>query len=72
MVIQMVQSYLLINKGVDEIISGPHPAGNVGVQIHHVDPFINKGDIVWYLEPQDVLAIWQTFLLKVNMMFQKL
>ena len=25
-------------------------AGNVGVQIHHIDP-INKGDIVWYLYP---------------------
>ena len=25
-------------------ISGPHPAGNVGTQIHHIRP-INKGDI---------------------------
>ena len=41
-------------------ISGPHPAGNVGVQIHHIDP-INKGDIIWYLEPQDVLAIAKLF-----------
>jgi Na+-transporting NADH:ubiquinone oxidoreductase subunit A len=41
-------------------ISGPHPSGNVGVQIHHIDP-INKGDIVWYLEPQDVLAIARLF-----------
>ena len=37
-------------------ISGPHPAGNVGVQIHHIDP-INKDDVVWYLTPQDVLTI---------------
>ncbi len=36
--------------------SGPHPSGNVGVQIHHVDP-INKGDIVWYVNPQDVSII---------------
>ena len=44
-------------KGVEiNQFSGPHPSGNVGVQIHHIDP-INKGDIVWYLEPQDVLAI---------------
>ena len=42
------------------IFSGPHPAGNVGVQIHHLDP-INKGDIVWYLSPQDVLAIARLF-----------
>ncbi|NBR83127.1 MAG: Na(+)-translocating NADH-quinone reductase subunit A [Flavobacteriia bacterium] len=35
---------------------GPHPAGNVGVQIHHVEP-INKGEVVWYAYPQDVVAI---------------
>ena len=40
--------------------SGPHPSGNVGVQIHHIDP-INKGDVVWYLYPQDVLAISRLF-----------
>ena len=33
--------------------TGPHPVGNVGVQIHHLDP-INRGDVVWYLYPQDV------------------
>ena len=42
-------------------IYGPHPSGNVGVQIHHIDP-INKGDIVWYLEPQDVIAIARLFM----------
>jgi Na+-transporting NADH:ubiquinone oxidoreductase subunit A len=48
-------------KGVDiNTVSGPHPAGNVGVQIHHIDP-LNKGDIVWYLEPQDVLSIGRLF-----------
>tara|TARA_E500000331_G_C17269209_1_gene718417 strand:- start:466 stop:1866 length:1401 start_codon:yes stop_codon:yes gene_type:complete len=41
-------------------ISGPHPAGNVGVQIHHIDP-INKGDVIWYLEPQDVITIARLF-----------
>lgn len=40
--------------------SGPHPAGNVGTQIHAIDP-INKGDIVWYLYPQDVLSIGRLF-----------
>ena len=48
-------------KGVElNYISGMHPAGNVGVQIHHIDP-INKGDVVWYLEPQDVIAIARLF-----------
>ena len=48
-------------RGVDiNKISGPHPAGNVGVQIHHIDP-INKGEVVWYVNPQDVLIIGRLF-----------
>jgi len=35
---------------------GPHPAGNVGVQIHHTKP-INKGEVVWYVNPQDLVTI---------------
>lgn len=35
---------------------GPHPAGNVGIQIHHIDP-INKDDKVWYVKPQDVVTL---------------
>jgi Na+-transporting NADH:ubiquinone oxidoreductase subunit A len=41
--------------------AGPHPAGNVGVQIHHIDP-INKGDTVWTLTPQGVIEIGRLFL----------
>ena len=41
-------------------VSGVHPAGNVGVQIHHIDP-INKGEVVWYMYPQDVIAIGRLF-----------
>ncbi|GAB2786827.1 Na(+)-translocating NADH-quinone reductase subunit A [Rhabdobacter roseus] len=41
-------------------ISGPHPAGNVGIQIHHIDP-IRKDDIVWYIHPQDLLIIGRLF-----------
>ena len=48
-------------KGVQiNHIYGPHPAGNVGVQIHHIDP-INKGDVVWYLAPQDIVSIARFF-----------
>jgi Na+-transporting NADH:ubiquinone oxidoreductase subunit A len=36
--------------------SGPHPAGNVGVHIHHIDP-VNKGEVVWYINIQDVLTV---------------
>lgn len=41
--------------------SGPHPAGCVGVQIHHIDP-INKGDIVWTINPLGVIQIGKLFL----------
>ena len=37
-------------------VSGPHPAGNVGVQIHRIDT-LNKGEVVWYVNPQDVMVI---------------
>jgi Na+-transporting NADH:ubiquinone oxidoreductase subunit A len=36
--------------------SGPHPAGNVGTQIHHLDP-INKGDIAWTIAPYGVVQL---------------
>ncbi|MGM0572640.1 MAG: Na(+)-translocating NADH-quinone reductase subunit A [Bacteroidota bacterium] len=39
---------------------GPHPSGNVGIQIHHTKP-LNKGDIIWYLDVQDVIAIGRLF-----------
>lgn len=41
--------------------SGPHPSGNVGVQIHHLDP-ISKGDIVWTINPVGVVQIGKLFL----------
>jgi Na+-transporting NADH:ubiquinone oxidoreductase subunit A len=37
---------------------GPHPTGNVSTLIHYIDP-IQKGDVVWYLEAQDVVRIGQ-------------
>ncbi|MFT4735946.1 MAG: Na+-transporting NADH:ubiquinone oxidoreductase subunit A [Paraglaciecola sp.] len=42
-------------------VIGPHPAGNVGTQIHHIDP-INKGDIVWTVSPFGVAQIGKLFL----------
>lgn len=40
--------------------SGPHPVGNVGVQIHHIKP-IDKGDVVWYLSPLSLITIGRLF-----------
>lgn len=42
------------------IFSGPHPAGNVGIQIHHVSP-ISKGEVVWTIDALDVLFIGRLF-----------
>ena len=39
---------------------GKHPAGNVGVQIHHIDP-INKDDLVWTVNIQDLAIIGRLF-----------
>lgn len=40
--------------------SGPHPAGNVGIQIHHISP-INKGDVVWTINPTAVAQLGKLF-----------
>ena len=42
-------------------ISGVHPAGNVGVQIHHIDP-VNSGEKVWVVGAEDVALIGKFFL----------
>lgn len=42
------------------VFDGPHPAGNVGVQIHHVAP-VNKGEVVWVISPEDVIFIGRLF-----------
>ncbi len=48
-------------KGVEiNKISGKHPAGNVGTQIHHIDP-VNKGEFVWTVNAQDVALIGRYF-----------
>ncbi len=39
---------------------GPHPAGNVGVQIHHVSP-VAKGEVVWTVNAQDLAIIGRFF-----------
>ena len=41
-------------KGAElHTFAGKHPAGNVGIQIHHIDP-VNKGDVVWTVNIQDL------------------
>jgi Na+-transporting NADH:ubiquinone oxidoreductase subunit A len=48
-------------KGVKKCsFKGKHPAGNVGVQIHHIRP-IGSGEKVWTLNVQDVITIGALF-----------
>ena len=52
------QTYL-INELSDyniTVFDGPHPSGNVGVQIHHINP-INSGEVVWIVKPEDAIII---------------
>ncbi len=41
-------------------VNGPHPAGNVGVLIHHIDP-LKPGEVVWTLTPQHVVLLAKAF-----------
>ena len=51
------EGYMKEIKGVEyRTFEGKHPAGNVGIQIHHIDR-IAKGDIVWTVAIQDVALI---------------
>ncbi len=45
---------------INTTISGPHPAGNVGIQIHHINP-LKPGDIVWTVNVQHVIMIGKLF-----------
>ncbi len=42
-------------------ISGPHPAGNVGIQIHHIAP-LKPGDVIWTVNIQHVIILGKLFL----------
>lgn len=42
-------------------VSGPHPSGNVGTLIAKVNP-INKGEIVWTINPHDLVIIGELIL----------
>ncbi len=42
------------------VFDGPCPAGNVGVQVNHLDP-VNKGEVVWTVEPTVVLFFGRLF-----------
>jgi len=39
---------------------GKHPSSTIGTQINHIDP-LNKGEVIWYINPQDVIIIGRLF-----------
>ncbi len=49
------------NNVVHHWFAGKHPAGNVGIQIHHIEP-IFKGDVVWTINAEDVITLGKYFL----------
>jgi len=54
--------YLKNIQGVElHHVKGEHPAGNVGIQIHKIDP-INRGEFVWTVGVEDVAIIGNVFL----------
>ena len=50
-----------LNDIVLHKVSGPHPSGNVGTLINKVNP-INKGEIVWTVNAQDLVIIGELLL----------
>ena len=59
--LQAELSKLGVERCVDvNIFDGPCPAGNVGVQVNHVDP-VNKGEVVWTVDPSAVIFFGRLF-----------
>jgi Na+-transporting NADH:ubiquinone oxidoreductase subunit A len=58
---QKSDALLNIQNVETTIFDGPCPAGNVGVHVNHLDP-VNKGEVVWTVEPTTVLFFGRLFL----------
>ena len=62
----LVQSVAVLQQQTGQgievtVFDGPCPAGNVGVQVNHLDP-VNKGEVVWTIgDPTVVLFIGRLF-----------
>ena len=52
--------FLNFKNVVITVFAGKHPAGNVGVQINHINP-INKGEIVWTINPAHIVMLGKLF-----------
>ncbi|MFL2983412.1 MAG: Na(+)-translocating NADH-quinone reductase subunit A [Candidatus Neomarinimicrobiota bacterium] len=54
------ESPMEFDNVINQTISGPHPAGNVGIQIHHIKP-LKPGHIVWTVNAEHVITIGRLF-----------
>jgi len=55
------ETFMDIPHAETHSITGPHPAGNVGIQIHHIDP-LKPGKLIWTVDAQFVLTLGTLFL----------
>lgn len=58
-------SKLQLNNAEVVEFAGPHPAGNVGVQINHIKP-LNKGEQVWTVSAFDLIVMGRALAGKVD------
>lgn len=58
---QSNQTLLSAKNAEVNVFDGKCPAGNVGVQINHIDP-VNKGEVVWTVDPSAVIFFGRLFL----------
>lgn len=59
--VHQTASALVNAKDVEiNVFDGKCPAGNVGVQVNHIDP-INKGEVVWTVDPAAVIFFGRLF-----------
>ena len=58
---KQTETALTAAKDVEvNVFDGPCPAGNVGVQVNHIDP-VNKGEVVWTVDPTAVIFFGRLF-----------
>ncbi len=55
-----LRSSMEFDNVITQTISGPHPSGNVGIQIHHTKP-LRPGDVIWSVNAQHVITLGKLF-----------
>ncbi len=58
---EQIEELIGLDNCILHQISGPHPSGNVGIQIHHMAP-LKPGEVVWTVNIQHVIILGKLFL----------